>query len=63
MRTNSGFVSAVDHRTVKELNENIKIYLLNDPYLVDQLYKLYYRRKMELNELDKKSQMFVELLE
>ena len=49
LRTNSGFISARDRRAVKELTENLKMYLFNDPYMCDQLHKVYNRRKKEYN--------------
>lgn len=50
MRTNSGFITQRDHRAVKELKENLNLYILNDPYLCDRLNGVYTRRKKELNE-------------
>lgn len=35
LRTNSGFISKRDHAAMKELNENMNLYIMNDPYLID----------------------------
>ena len=42
-----------DHRAVKELKDNLQLYIFNNGALMDQLSKLYNRRKKELNELSK----------
>jgi len=50
LRTNSGFVTQRDHEAVKELRENLELYMLNDSHLFDQMHRVYRRRKRELNE-------------
>jgi hypothetical protein len=47
LRTNSGFISPRDRRAVKELTENLKMYMFNDSYMCDQLHKVYNRRKKD----------------
>lgn len=62
LRTNSGFINKNDYKAVDELSEHMDTYLLYDPYLLSNVHKLYEKRQKELNELDKKEMMFVELL-
>ena len=52
-----------DRSAVKELRENLELYMFNDPYLRDQLQRVYSRRKRELNEVKKQQLMVKELLE
>jgi len=44
LRTNSGFISERDRKIVKELNENLKLYMLNDSFMCDQLSRVFNRR-------------------
>jgi len=62
LRSNSGFITARDHRVIKELNENLELYMTNEPYLTDRLHRVYMKRKKELNEKTKKGIMLKELL-
>lgn len=62
LRTNSGFINKNDYNAVDELVGHLNEYMLHDPYLVSTLNKLYRKRKLELNELDKKEMMYEELL-
>lgn len=62
LRTNSAFVSNKDRRALKELQENMSLYVLNDGILCNQLRQLYMRRKREQSELMNKDLMFDEFL-
>ena len=62
LRTNTAFVNPRDRAVVKELTENLNNYLLNDPFVCDQLQKIYRRRQKELNEAKKHDLMLHELL-
>lgn len=62
LRANSAFVSSRDRRVVEELKKNVKLYVLNDGLLCNQLQRLYMRRKREQSDLMKKDMMFDEFL-
>lgn len=47
---------------MKELTENIELYLLNEPYLGELLHRVYTKRKKELDEEAKQGLMLEELM-
>ena len=62
LRTNSGFITKRDHAAIKEITENLELYILNEPYLAERLHRVYQKRKKEHNEMTKKALMLKELL-
>lgn len=61
MRKSSGYLNDRDRAALKELRENMSLYLLHDMVLFDQLMRLYYREKANSKVDHKHVEMLQEL--